>query len=102
MSNKLTAKQSPISATIPVQPLKPSAAIPSFDKLPDSALIREAQLVRSVKRPDVPVPLPFSAATLWRMVRAGTFPAPHKLSQRVTAWTVGDVRGWIANQMAEA
>ena len=74
--------------------------IPSFDALPDSAFIRESQLVQSPKRPDTPAPLPFSAPTLWRKVKAGTFPQPVKLSERVTAWNVGAVRAWIASPCA--
>ena len=72
----------------------------NFDALPDSAFIRESQLVQSAKRPDTPAPLPFSAPTLWRKVKAGTFPAPIKLSDRITAWNVGDVRAWIASHCA--
>ena len=72
----------------------------NFDSLPDSAFIRESQLVQSPKRPDTPAPLPFSAPTLWRKVKAGTFPKPVKLSERVTAWQVGDVRAWIAGHCA--
>lgn len=72
----------------------------NFDALPDSAFIRESQLVQSPKRPDSPAPLPFSAPTLWRKVKAGTFPAPVKLADRVTAWKVGDVRAWIASHCA--
>ena len=30
--------------------------------------------------------LPFSSATLWRKVKAGTFPRPVKLADKVTAW----------------
>lgn len=75
-----------------------SQSIPSFDALPDSAFIREAHLVPSPKRPGIPAPLPFSGPTLWRKVRAGTFPKPSKLSERVTAWRVGDVRAWLAAQ----
>ncbi|HMZ86674.1 MAG TPA: AlpA family phage regulatory protein [Giesbergeria sp.] len=74
--------------------------IHSFDTLPDSAFIRESQLVQSPKRPMTPAPLPFSAPTLWRKVKAGTFPKPVKLSDRVTAWRVGDVRAWIASHCA--
>ena len=77
--------------------LKP-ASIPSFDTLPDSAFIREAQLVQSPQYPDRPAPLPFSAPTLWRKVKNGTFPKPVKLSERVTAWKVGDIRAWAAAQ----
>lgn len=66
-----------------------------FDALPDSAYIRESQLVQSATRPTGTAPLPFSAPTLWRKVKAGTFPKPIKLSERVTAWNVGAVRGWL-------
>lgn len=69
--------------------------IPSFDALPDSALVRQSQLVRDPKHPTRPAPLPFSPATLWRKVKAGEFPAPLKLGAAITAWRVGDVRAWI-------
>ena len=72
----------------------------NFDTLPDSAFIRESQLVQSPKRPEAQAPLPFSAPTLWRKVKAGTFPKPIKLSERVTAWNVGAVRAWIASHCA--
>ena len=75
----------------PKQLIKP----PAFDVLPDSAFVRESQLVYDPKRPAFPAPLPFSAATLWRKVAAGTFPRPMKLSTRVTAWRVADVRMFL-------
>lgn len=84
-------------------PAQRSKVTPSgFDALPDSAYIRESQLVQSCKRPGSPVPLPFSAPTLWRKVKAGTFPSPIKLSERVTAWNVGAVRAWINTQASKA
>lgn len=66
-----------------------------FDALPDSAFVRESQLVQDPSRPEYPAPLPFSAATLWRKVAAGTFPKPIKLSTRVTAWRVAEVRMFL-------
>jgi predicted DNA-binding transcriptional regulator AlpA len=69
--------------------------IPTFDNLPDTAMIRALDLIRSPKRPTAETPIPFSAATLWRKVRSGEFPAPSKLSEGVTAWRVGDVRAWL-------
>lgn len=79
----------------PKQKIKP----PAFDALPESAFIRESQLVYDPKRPEYPAPLPFSAATLWRKVAAGTFPKPVKLSTRVTAWRVADVRDFLQGQV---
>ena len=73
----------------------PKGYLSNFDVLPDSAFIRESQLVQS-RLKDTLAPLPFSAPTLWRKVKAGTFPKPVKLSERVTAWRVGDVREWLS------
>ncbi len=87
------------TTTAPTAPAPQAAPAPAFDQLPDSALLREAHLVPSPKRPG-PAILPFSGPTLWRMVRAGTFPKPLKLSARVTCWRVGDVRQWLAQQGA--
>ena len=79
------------------QPKKPRC-FPNFDDLPDSASIRQCELIRSEENPAAP--LPFSAPTLWRMVKSGKFPKSTKLSARVTAWQVGEVRAWLAAQAA--
>ena len=89
-------KPASITATCSITPTRSI-----FDSLPDSAYIREAQLVQSPKRPGVPAPLPFSAPTLWRKVKAGTFPKPVKLSERVTGFQVGAVRAWMTAQAAQ-
>lgn len=62
--------------------------IPSLDDLPDTALIRQAQLLKWI---------PISASSLWRRVSSDSyFPKPHKLSKGVTVWKVGDIRAYIA------
>lgn len=61
----------------------------SFDTLPDTAYIRQPQVLEVV---------PFSAATLWRKCGSGDFPRPIKLSERVTAWNAGLVRAWLKAQ----
>ena len=68
-----------------------------FDALPASAFVREAELVRTRNNPLGL--LPFSKPTLWRKVKAGTFPTPMKLSARVTAWRVSDVREWMVGNL---
>ncbi|MGB2905256.1 MAG: AlpA family phage regulatory protein [Candidatus Dechloromonas phosphoritropha] len=52
--------------------------------------IRQAQLIPAI--------LPFSTATLWRKVKNGTFPSPVKLSDRITAWRLEDIREWMSRQ----
>ena len=54
--------------------------------LPDTGFLRQRQVLAFV---------PISKSTLWRQVRARSFPSPVKLSARVTAWRAEDVRRWI-------
>ncbi len=61
-----------------------------FQELPDSAFIRQNQLLAMQL-------VPFSASTLWRMVNRGEFPSPIKISGQITAWRVGDIRQWLDN-----
>ena len=99
MSRKETTLIKPPLPAIPTD--KPTIHKSVFDAMADGAYIREAGLVPSPKRPGVPVPLPFSAPTLWRKVREGTFCKPYKLSNRVTCWKVGEVRAWLAAQESQ-
>jgi predicted DNA-binding transcriptional regulator AlpA len=55
--------------------------------LPETGYVRQAQLIPAI--------FPFSSATLWRKVKAGTFPRPVKLGPRITAWRVDDIRALI-------
>lgn len=55
--------------------------------LPVTGYVRQSQLIPHI--------VPFSSTTLWRKVKSGDFPAPVKLSPRVTAWRAEDVRAWI-------
>jgi predicted DNA-binding transcriptional regulator AlpA len=66
-----------------------------FDKTPDSAYLRERQLVGDIRDPTYPKILPISRATLWRMVKDGRFPSPHKLGPNTTVWRCGDVRAFL-------
>ncbi len=93
MSSKLTKSKRQNVKSITAQ--KPISNISVFDALPNSGYVRAAQLVQSPKRPDSTAPLPFSEPTLWREVKAGSFPKPIKLSARITAWNVGAVRAWL-------
>jgi len=67
--------------------------VSSFDNLPATGFMRQPQVLEVV---------PFSSATLWRKCNAGQFPKPVKLSERVTAWKVGDVRQFLATMATGA
>jgi predicted DNA-binding transcriptional regulator AlpA len=59
------------------------SALQYFDQLPDSA---------NVRQPIVEALFACSSTTLWRRVKDGRIPRPRKLSDRVTAWRVGELR----------
>lgn len=62
-------------------------ALKNFDSLPDSAHVRQ---------PVVEALFGCSGATIWRLVNKGQIPRPRKLSTRVSAWNVGELRRTLA------
>ena len=58
-----------------------------YGAMPAIGYMRQSQLIPSI--------FPFSSATLWRKVKAGTFPKPVKLGPRITAWRVEDIRALL-------
>jgi predicted DNA-binding transcriptional regulator AlpA len=61
-------------------------ALAHYDSLPDSAHVR---------LPVVKALVGCSSSTVWRMAHSGALPAPRKLSERVTAWNVGELRQFL-------
>lgn len=62
-------------------------ALSNFEAMPCSAYIR---------LPVIKALYGVSSATIWRGVKAGTIPKPVKLTERTTAWNVGQVRAALA------
>jgi prophage regulatory protein len=73
------------------RPLKNCRDMPNnpnpLGALPEVGYIRQSQLVPAI--------FPFSSATLWRKVKAGTFPRPLNLGPPITAGRVEDIRGLV-------
>lgn len=63
---------------------------------PDVGLVRLSQIIA----PDGPIPV--SKSTWWNGVNSGRFPKPIKLSERVTAWRVSDIRALFEPPAEEA
>ncbi len=63
---------------------------PDLKALPGNALVRQKDLIELRL-------IPFSRATLWRLIKAGRFPKPIKISDSVTAWRVTDLNAWLCN-----
>lgn len=77
-----------MAATPIAPPATPAAPVPTL-ALPETGFLRQPQVLAFV---------PISKSTLWRRIQARTFPAPVKLSERVTVWRAEDIRRWIAQQ----
>ena len=67
-------------------------ALEPFDQLPDSAFVRQ---------PVVEALFACSAATVSRRVADCRIPKPRKLSDRISAWNVGQLRAALASMLAE-
>ena len=46
--------------------------------------------------------LPVAHSTLWDWVRDGDFPAPIKLSEKVTVWSKAQIDAWLEAKFGEA
>ncbi len=64
-------------------------AFANFDQLPDSAYIRLPVVKRLYS---------VSSATIWRNCKNLKIPAPVKLSERCTAWSVKAIRADLATK----
>ena len=64
--------------------------------LPETGFVRLSQIVGDPKGdPPVPAIIPVSKSTWWQGVKSGIYPAPVKLSPRITVWRVDDIRKLI-------
>lgn len=64
--------------------------------LPETGYLRLPQIVGDPKaKPPIPPLIPVSKSTWWAGIKQGRYPAPVKLSPRVAAWRVEEIRDLI-------
>jgi len=61
----------------------------------DQRVYRLSQLASTPSRQGL---LPVSPASIWRWIKAGTFPKPYKLGQNCTVWDAHDIHQWLEAQ----
>jgi predicted DNA-binding transcriptional regulator AlpA len=67
-------------------------------QIPENGFLRASQIIGNPKAvPPVPAIIPVSKSAWWQGVKEGRYPQPVKLSPRVTAWRVEDIRALIAS-----
>jgi len=69
-----------------------------MNQLPETGFLRLPQIIGDPKAepPILPI-IPVKKSCWWDGVKSGRFPKPVKLSSRVTAWRVEDIRALIAS-----
>jgi len=65
----------------------------NLSKTPEAGFLRIRDLTKRI---------PVSKSTIWLWVQERKFPAPVKLSERVTAWPVAAVEKWEAEKQKSA
>ena len=70
--------------------------------LPETGFVRLRRIIGDPKAdpPIIPI-IPVGKSTWWQGVKSGRYPKPVKLSPRVTAWRVEDIRKLIAQTNGE-
>ena len=68
--------------------------------LPETGYLRLPQIIgdpgdEEKGRPAIPAIIPVGKTTWWKGIKEGRYPKPVKLSARVTAWRVEDIRNLI-------
>ena len=70
--------------------------------LPETGYLRLPQIIGNPKAdPPIPAVIPVGKSTWWAGVRSGRYPKPVKLSPRITAWHVMDIRALIERAAEE-
>lgn len=59
---------------------------------------KDGQVIKIKAKPAKRGLLPLGESTIWEKVKRGKFPAPIKLSERVTVWRLSDVQAWIESR----
>ena len=53
---------------------------------------------KMLRAPEVMARTGLSRVTIWRRVRAGTFPAPTELGANSIGWPESEITAWLANR----
>ena len=52
--------------------------------------------------PEVQKCVPLSRSRIYELIAANRFPAPVKLSERASAWDMGEIQAWLDARIAES
>jgi prophage regulatory protein len=69
-----------------------------MNQLPETGFLRLPQIIGDPRaEPPIPPIVPVKKSSWWAGCKSGRYPAPVKLSPRVTVWRVEDIRAFLAS-----
>ncbi|MGA8090645.1 MAG: AlpA family transcriptional regulator [Terracidiphilus sp.] len=66
----------------------------------NAAVSSEAGRIRFLRLSEVRSRVPYSRATIYRLIAAGQFPRPYSLGARAVAWLESEIHTWIDSRVA--
>ena len=66
----------------------------------NSGMPADGSPARFLRLPEVRTRVPYSRATIYRLMTAGQFPRPFSLGARAVAWLESDVTAWIEARLS--
>ncbi len=91
LQEEFAARRKAIGSTQPPLPSHNAAETPA-----------DGNPVRFLRLPEVRSRVPYSRATIYRLITAGQFPRPYSLGARAVAWLESEVDAWIAARVEAA
>jgi prophage regulatory protein len=65
-------------------------------------MLTEVQRIRTMRLPEVLIKTGLSRTHVYRLIQNANFPAPHKLSERVSVWNEAEIDAWLAEKLGGA
>mgnify|MGYP003619777263 CR=1 FL=1 len=81
--------------------IRMSSLATTAERKPRSYKNKDGKTINIKGKPAKQGLLPMGESTIWEQVKAGKFPQPVKLTERVTAWRISDIEEWMQSKGME-
>jgi prophage regulatory protein len=63
-------------------------------------MLIEVQRIRTIRLPEVLTKTGLSRTHVYRLIHNASFPAPYKLSERVSVWNEAEIDTWLSAKLS--
>ena len=63
-------------------------------------MLIEVQRIRTMRLPEVLTKTGLSRTHVYRLINNASFPAPYKLSERVSVWNEAEIDAWLSAKLS--